>query len=233
MKDLFRRKELKYLLDAKQKERLLQALGPDLVPDAFFDYPVHSVYLDTPDYALFTNCERKPAYREKLRLRFYDNGQTFLEVKKKWKGVTHKNRCLLTPEQTETVLAGESLPRYSEAGGLLPEHPIHPVFEVRYHRLAWYWKDDPDLRVTLDEDLTWNKPGEQPQPLLEKGRYVLEIKSLAPFPLKLARTLNELDIWPCSASKAGNAFRQICLNNAKKGGLTWHSPHSPSRIPCS
>lgn len=178
MKDLFRRKELKYLLDTAQKERLLQALGPDLVPDAFFDYPVHSIYLDTADYALFTNCERKPAYREKLRLRFYDNGQTFLEVKKKW-------------------------------------------------------KDDPDLRLTLDEDLTWNEPGGHPRSLLEKGRYVLEIKSLAPFPLKLARTLNELDIWPCSASKAGNAFRQICLNNAKKGDLTWHSPHSPSRIPCS
>lgn len=219
MKELFRRKELKYVLDPLQRQAFVERLNQFLEPDAFHDYPIRSVYLDTSDCRLLTECIRKPAYREKLRVRMYENGQNFLEVKKKWQGVTHKARTSLEDSQLESLLSGHPVSCGGEAGRILQERNCQPVFSVQYHRLAWHWKQDPDLRITLDDSLLWQDLQGCSRQLLPGDHYVLEIKSAMPLPFDLARTLSELALQPASVSKAGRAFQALSLEKQRKETL--------------
>lgn len=214
MKDLFRRKELKYLLEDTRQQAFLAFLQDDLVADDFHDYRIQSVYLDTPDHRLLRQCARKPAYREKLRVRIYDNGQSYLEVKKKWQGITYKSRWSLSRVQLDSLLAGDPVECGGEAGRILQERWCIPVFTVQYHRRAWRWKGDPDLRITLDDTIQWQKGADPYRALLPADRYILEIKSSRPLPLELVHVMNRLELQPASVSKAGTAFQQLCLETA-------------------
>ncbi|WP_297569307.1 polyphosphate polymerase domain-containing protein [uncultured Faecalibaculum sp.] len=219
MKELFRRKELKYLLDETRHQAFLEALQNQLEPDDFHDYPIKSVYLDTPDYRYLFHCARKPAYKEKLRVRMYANRQHYLEVKKKWHGITHKSRVGLSPSQLTAVLTGNRTAfgkPDGESARIWMEQLCQPAFTVEYHRRAWHWKGDPSLRITLDDSLCWHPPHEQSQPLTKPGEYVLEIKSSSPLPLPLARTLSTLQLQPASVSKAGHAFSALTQSRKRK-----------------
>ncbi|MBQ1313154.1 MAG: VTC domain-containing protein, partial [Clostridia bacterium] len=100
--NVFARKELKYRLTASQDRFLREALAPYVRPDQYGESTICNIYYDTPDFRLIRKSIEKPVYKEKLRLRSYGpagpDDNTFLELKKKYKGIVYKRRICL-PEQ--------------------------------------------------------------------------------------------------------------------------------------
>ena len=116
---IFKRVEKKYLLTACEREALLEKIAPMLVADKYGHSTISSLYLDTPDFRIIrTSIEAKKwghAYKEKLRLRTYGtptaDSKTFLEIKKKYKGVVYKRRIALTlAEAMDYINGGEKPP---------------------------------------------------------------------------------------------------------------------------
>ena len=87
--DVFRRRELKFLIDQQQRDVLEKLMQEKMVPDKHGRSTICNLYYDTPDYRLIRHSLEKPVYKEKLRLRSYgiatEDADVFLEMKKKYK----------------------------------------------------------------------------------------------------------------------------------------------------
>ena len=93
---VFKRYEIKYLLNGKQKEKVLRAMEPYMEPDAYGRSTIRNIYYDTDNYRLVRKSLEKPVYKEKLRVRSYravgPDDRVFVELKKKYDGVVYKRR---------------------------------------------------------------------------------------------------------------------------------------------
>lgn len=133
----FQRKEVKYLLSAQQLTHVRSMIQEHLSPTEFGDQHITSVYLDTPDRSLISRSLEKPLYKEKLRLRTYDDPVgsecAFIELKKKFMGVVYKRRAPLSLNAGYAFLKGASWNEASCAFPFLDENgaPIEPSDESR------------------------------------------------------------------------------------------------------
>ena len=66
---VFKRYELKYMLDAAQKQQILLAMKPYMVLDKYGRTTIRNIYFDTDNYRLIRRSIEKPLYKEKLRSR--------------------------------------------------------------------------------------------------------------------------------------------------------------------
>ena len=224
----FRRYETKYLITEEQAEKLLHLAGDLLTPDRYGDYTICNLYLDTEDFYFIQRSLDKPKYKEKLRLRSYGNAdgeqQVFLEIKKKYRGVVYKRRITLPcHEAMDYILHGvkplsvntqltEQI--FAEIDFLMQRYKPQPRVYLAYDRLAFYSKQYPQLRVTLDNNIRsrWEDislAGDDRTSLLDTGVIdyrLMEIKSDGAIPRELAAILSELHIYPTSFSKYGNIY---------------------------
>ena len=87
IKTTFKRYELKYIIDKNQKEIIVNAMKEDFQLDNFGISTIRNIYFDTLDYRIIRYCLDKPIYKEKLRIRSYNNiasdDTIFIELKKK------------------------------------------------------------------------------------------------------------------------------------------------------
>ena len=88
---------------------------------------------------------------------------------------------------------------------------------IAYDREAFYAKDDRDFRITFDSnirarnyDLDLNK-GTEGENILDKDKYVMEIKTLASIPMWFVKVLSECKVIPGSFSKYGEAYAKLVL----------------------
>ena len=92
---IFKRYELKYLLDEKQKEKVLMAMEPYMALDQYGRTTIRNVYFDTENYRLVRRSIENPAYKEKLCIRSYNQAEpgstVFVELKKKYQKVDRKS----------------------------------------------------------------------------------------------------------------------------------------------
>jgi hypothetical protein len=104
---------------------------------------------------------------------------------------------------------------------------LKPKMMLTYHRLAYHGKDDPELRLTFDDDIRWRtwdldltRPMDGPA-LLPPGQRLMELKTLGAMPLWLAHELERLEIWPASFSKYGRAYQALMTQTQEtKGAAT-------------
>ncbi len=100
--DVFERREVKYRLDAHRCLAMRRALAEHMELDAYGLSRISSVYFDTPNRAVIAHSVSKPAYKEKLRVRWYGSlrsgGRVFIELKKKAQGVVYKRRVSCSRE---------------------------------------------------------------------------------------------------------------------------------------
>ena len=110
----FARKEIKFLLDMKQYESLMELIPTYMNPDKFCiggkEYGVYNIYYDTSDDFLIRESLSKPYYKEKIRLRSYfspasADDTVFLEIKKKIGGIVAKRRVTMTLAQSDEYLS--------------------------------------------------------------------------------------------------------------------------------
>lgn len=203
----------------------LNILSYNTVPDKYGESDICNIYYDADDYRIIRKSIEKPVYKEKLRLRCYgvpeDNSKSFLEIKKKYKGVVYKRRIAASYEDGYAYL--------SDAYDSIPESQIkneiayfkqfygNPSQKVNifYKRLAFYDKDDQNIRITFDRDIKYRfyeldlKNGIYGKNILPEDKIIMEIKSLGAVPLWVSKMLDEIKAYPTPFSKYGTAYKQF------------------------
>jgi hypothetical protein len=224
----FQRYEQKYLLSTFQYRELLALLHGFVRADEYGVSTIYSVYYDNDEFGITRNSSHKSAYKEKLRLRSYgipEPGDTvYLELKKKLKGVTYKQRIPLTFTGTEQCLNVRPAndPRdyiRNEIAWVLNYYKPFPQFMVSYNRHSFRGVEDKALRITFDTNIRWRASGldfsrgPYGSPLLAENEYLMEIKVGNSIPLYLTARLAGLNIFPFSFSKFRSAYE--CLLNER------------------
>ncbi len=223
--NIFQRREIKFLVDDRQRAILEQAFRGRMAPDPHGESTICNIYYDTPDYRLVRASMEKPVYKEKLRMRSYgrvsSEGLVFLELKKKYKGIVYKRRIELPERAAAAYMAGLApLPEDSQIGREIDYfrsfyEGIRPAVYLCYDRSPWYSVEDPDLRATFDkriccreEDMSLTAaPGGQH--LLLPHQSLFEIKVGEAIPLWLVEALEQGGVRQASFSKYGEAYLNI------------------------
>lgn len=227
----FKRYELKYLLSAWEKERLLHAMEPYMRLDEYGRTTIRNIYYDTDSFRLIRHSLEKPTYKEKLRVRSYQPTDSdvpvFVELKKKYKSVVYKRRLVLPETQVMTSFEkGTPLPVHSQIADEIQYFreyygTLHPVVFLSYEREAYYSIAGGDFRVTFDENILFREQdfslGSEiyGEPLLGENQTLMEIKTSGGIPLWMSHTLTQLHLFKTSFSKYGLAYQHMMANETK------------------
>ena len=221
--DTFKRYEIKYLLSPRQKKEFQKAMERYMVLDRYGRTTIQNIYYDTPNWQLIRTSLEKPVYKEKLRLRSYGvakpDGTVFIEIKKKYAGVVYKRRTSATEAEAMAYL-NNGIKIAGHEDQILREidyfknfyEGLKPAMVISYEREAFYGKEDPNLRMTIDENILWRdedltlRKEAYGTAVLKPGESLLEIKIAAAMPLWLTYELNRLEIRQTSFSKYGRAY---------------------------
>lgn len=248
----FERKEIKFMLDMEQYTALLAEINKYMIPDKYCiggkDYGIYNVYYDTPDDYLIRESIEKPYYKEKIRLRSYfspagPEDRVFLEIKKKVGGVVTKRRVTMTLAEADAYLQHRQKPMdlskytqkqiFNELDVFLSRFPVMPKQYISYQREAFFGKDDPTFRLTLDRQITERRydlslsQGSYGAQIIAPNQRLMEVKISGAMPLWLSKKLAELKIYKISFSKYGKAYQRYIrtqlyesrMQNQKKGSM--------------
>lgn len=241
------RREYKYLVPERRISALRQAITPFCTLDTHaareptLQYPIHSLYFDTPSLSFFWANQRTQVDRFKLRLRHYPGdelGPIFFEVKRRCNDVIEKSRVATPPQIWRELLddpAGSALQAFEGAQRsalerflfLCGTHGAQPVTLVRYQREAWVSQVDDYARVTFDRQIC-SVP--QRQLSLRSGRrawrnldyaamqgtsssmVVVELKFSSNAPRWMTLLVQRFDLLRQSFSKYGSSIKTWQLN---------------------
>ena len=229
---VFKRYELKYLLDKEQKTRVVEAIQKNMELDKYGKTTIRNIYFDTDDYRLIRRSIEKPLYKEKIRVRSYsnknENGIVFVELKKKYKKVVYKRRISMSEKEAMKWLNGEvELENPSQIEKeitycLSYYKGLRPTLYLAYDREAYFSKDESDFRVTFDENVLCREQdfslnsATKGIPILEKNQVLMEIKCSGGIPLWMTEILSREKLYKTSFSKYGTAYRTIIYPRLKE-----------------
>lgn len=224
-KTVFSRYEYKYLITPQQKETILSAMEPYMTGDQYGCSTIRNLYFDTDDYLLIRRSIEKPKYKEKLRVRSYTkasaNSTVFVELKKKTMSVVFKRRLTMTEQDAMAWLGGDGASQPDCQIGREIQYALslyknlHPTVFLSYQREAYFAKDDPDFRITFDQNVLCRQDRLSLQedigghPILPEGKIMMEIKCGGGMPLWITHLLAELKIYKTSFSKYGTAYKTL------------------------
>lgn len=227
--EVFNRYEHKYMLDRSEFVAMTRALQQYMVPDCHNGngrgYTISNIYYDTDDDYLIRTSLSKPDYKEKLRLRSYKTAtagdKVFLEVKKKYRGLVNKRRSAFELGDAYKFLETGQIPAQKsymnmqvlrEIEYFLSFYSVRPKVYLAYDRLAYFEKDNNDLRISFDFNIRSRRHDVRlendaaSRRLFADGIYLMEIKTSLAKPLWLTSILAELGIRRTSFSKYGTEF---------------------------
>ena len=231
MQSAFKRYEKKYLITCEQSEAVRQVIKEHMVLDRYGEYSVSNLYFDTENWSVIRASIEKPAFKEKLRLRYYgaitdimtDTSKLYLELKKKYRGVVYKRRIELAAaaydgSNIRTIVSDTPSQIARELSFYLQSNAVTERVYLAYQRTAFSGKKDAGLRITFDsevrfrlDDLNFNctKDGQR---LIPSDNMLMEIKTLGGMPIWLAHTLSEVCAFPTTFSKVGMCYIEHVLN---------------------
>ncbi len=227
---VFKRYEIKYLMNRRQRDVVLRAMEPYLSIDEYGRSSIRSIYYDTSDFRLIRESLEKPVYKEKLRVRGCGPAKAgepvFVELKKKYKDVVYKRRISLPHAQAEACLAGEARLPDSQIGREIAYaldfyQALAPAVFLSYEREAFFARDGGDFRVTFDENIRYRQveltldSDAWGTPILKPDQVLMELKTSGGLPLWLVRVLSRQKIFKTSFSKYGTAYQDILLTERK------------------
>lgn len=228
----FKRYEIKYLLEKKEKEEILRTMEPYMKLDEYGRSTIRNIYFDTDTFRLIRRSLEKPAYKEKLRMRSYQpagpEDPVFVELKKKYQSVVYKRRLMLPEsEAMGSFDQGNPLPVRSQIADEIEYFreyydSLHPTVFLSYEREAYYALDGSDFRVTFDENILYRQRdfslGSRIYgiPLLEEGQTLMEIKTAGGIPLWMSHSLNKLKLYKTSFSKYGSAYQHMMAGEIRQ-----------------
>ncbi len=128
---IFKRCEIKYMLDITQAELLKNQMKQYMTADEHGVSTICSLYFDTPDYLLIQRSMEHPVYKEKLRLRSYGTADkdttVFVELKKKYESVVYKRR----------ILAKNKVLMEVKTAGAIPLWMVHFLTENQIYKTSF------------------------------------------------------------------------------------------------
>jgi len=212
------RYELKYLIRREQMERLALDLSEQMDPDGhgkeLGQYPITSLYYDSPDYKAYWDKLDGHRKRRKVRVRVYGNEAVtpdtlaYLEVKERINVRMRKRRVALPYDQAVAFddfgelregLSPSAVAVLQEVYYLYRTLQLRPACIVHYDRTAYEGRAPyEDLRVTFDvnlrgrtHDLSLVSTGHATdQHFLPLDRVVLEVKANQNVPAWLVQLLS-------------------------------------------
>lgn len=221
---VFKRFELKYILNTAQRDRLLQLMEPYMSLDQYGYTTIRNLYFDTPDYRLIRRSIERPVFKEKLRFRSYcqlrPEEPAFVEIKRKYQSQVYKRR-LSMPERSALNWLSNQVNAATDQIGREIEYfrdyyqNLEPRVYLCYDRCAYRCRRGGDFRITLDDNicarldrlsLCAESGGKR---LLPEGYYLMEIKTADAIPLWLTRWLSEEKLYKTSFSKYGTAYQTM------------------------
>lgn len=228
--EVFNRYEHKYLLDKEAYDKIMSVIDThmdlDLHNRNHKPYTIANIYYDTEDDYLIRKSLSKPVYKEKLRLRSYGvpkaSDEVFLEIKKKCGGIVNKRRTTLKLDEAYNFVGSGKKPEFKEYMNkqvldeityFLHIYNLMPKVYLAYDRIAYFEKNNPDLRISFDQNIRSRRYdihleyGDYGERILKNGLYLMEIKTARAKPLWLVKTLTELNINRISFSKYGAEFK--------------------------
>lgn len=239
--EIFRRKEQKYLISTEQYKELIFQISPYMRPDKFgIDgrYTVTSLYFDSSDHKIYFETKNKLKFRQKLRLRIYDDtdidGTAFFEVKQKHKKVVNKRRMLLPLREAYRYLndtTNNAVEQYESSNPQVfreidyfrKHYQLRPEMIVSYDRHALHCTYDPNLRITFDLNLRCRNDdlllenGSSGEHFIDPNLVVLEVKVDDSVPLWLTRILQSLNCEQRGASKFCTSLEMLRGNQLPNG----------------
>ncbi len=214
------------MMNAQQKKAVLEAMAPHMILDAYGRTTIRNIYFDTDNYRLIRRSIEKPMYKEKLRIRSYSQvspeDSVFVELKKKYDSVVYKRRLTLTDKQAFRCFANDlPIPGDTQIAREIEYFRqfysgLKPAVFLTYEREAFYTEEDPDFRITLDENILYREEdfalgshvyGTR---VLPEEVTLMEIKTAGGLPLWMTQVLSEAQIYRTSFSKYGSAYTDIC-----------------------
>ncbi len=230
--------EFKYIVSESTALGVRNFVRSYLDPDEYgasmpdFSYPVHSLYLDSPDLRLYHATINGEKNRFKLRLRFYENwddAPVYFEIKRRMNNTISKQRGAVRRDKVDELLAGQ-LPDPAHLVVPDPKHLVAlqnfchlmstlqaaPRTHVAYRREAWLSRHDNSVRVTLDRDV---RTEAQPAPRIDcrmanprlvfGDRVVLELKFTGRFPDWFRELVRVFGLMQCGAAKYADGVTRL------------------------
>ncbi|HCC35497.1 MAG TPA: molecular chaperone [Ruminococcaceae bacterium] len=240
--EIFNRYENKYKISEdvffKLHDQLSDVMQTDDYNKKQFTYPICNVYYDSADSYLIRHSISKPLYKEKLRLRSYgtpgEGSTVYVEIKKKFRGLTNKRRSGLKLNEAYAFLSSGDLPIHRpymnaqvlrEIQYLLCGRELRPAVYLSYERRAFFGDASEDLRISFDtnilsrrEDLRLES-GIYGENLLPGGVWLMEIKTARAIPIWLTKLLSEYRIYPQSFSKYGAEYKALITSAPDAGKI--------------
>lgn len=228
----FERYEKKYIIPADKFSRLKTAIENHMIQDEYGLHTINTIYFDTDDYQIIRHSLSKPKFKEKLRLRCYGKATkystVYLELKKKYEGITYKRRVPLTLEEGKAYFKENKIPQLKnkqvldEVDWFIKQFAPEPKVFISYDRLAYYGMEDETFRVTFDANIRWRDyqidflKGDYGNHLLEPGVRLMEVKTMKAMPIWFCNILSELAIYPESFSKYGNIYTKYLMDRKEE-----------------
>ena len=179
-------------------------------------YRIRSLYFDDMYNSFLEDNESGNDFREKYRIRTYNNdtGKIHLEIKAKERGYTSKVKEELTVQECLDYMSGKILELKASDGfvkkklyALQLMRKMHPVQIVEYDRIPFV-EEKGNVRVTFDKNIVGTSevqtffeeciPG---IPLLPTGQHILEVKYDEFIPDYIKKILNEVHLQKTAFSK--------------------------------
>ena len=244
--EVFNRYEHKYLISGDVYDEVIKVMDEHMELDRYNTdhkpYTIANIYYDTKDDYLIRSSLASPVYKEKLRLRSYGvpdkNSTVYLEIKKKFNGIVNKRRTALKTGEAYRFVKSGIAPEYKEYMNtqvmaeieyFLSLYDLVPKVYIAYDRVAYFEKENADLRISFDENIRTRRTdirlesGDYGKQLLEKGVYLMEIKTASAKSLWLSHMLDEYDIRRSSFSKYGTEFKNLYKSGINQ--ITYINPY--------
>jgi hypothetical protein len=243
--EVFKRKEMKYIMNGERYAHITNFLTKYMNLDEYNKgnqhYSIANIYYDTHDNNIIRQSVAKPKYKEKLRLRAYGvpdlDTKTYLEIKKKYRGIVYKRRVTLPLRdayhfiETGEIPVNKKSDRYvnrqvmKELQYAIQFYEPIPVIYLAYDRIAYFGKPESeggpgrDLRISFDFNVRTRREetgleiGDHGEQLLEEDTFIMEVKSAQTLPRWLLDYFEEHGMRRGSFSKYGAEYKRFLRRN--------------------
>jgi SPX domain protein involved in polyphosphate accumulation len=245
------RYEMKYRLMPSQVDAVRAFVRPYCTLDpASKDgaYTISSLYFDSPDMRLYRETRDRTPRRFKLRVRRYEYGPYFLEVKRRLMDVVRKTRCPIPSSAWPEIIHDPTLwttlnldvdrqTSYDHFVNSVLRIMATPKTVVRYEREAWVSTSDDYGRVTFDynivgadargwdipigDDQCWYRQDTATQFGLQQSGVVLELKCTTTVPWWMTDLVNRFGLRRTGFSKYANAVEVTAPESSESSRLRW------------
>jgi hypothetical protein len=219
--DTFQRVEDKYRMTCQEAREILEEMKGHIKKDDYFQYTVHNIYYDSKDAQMIISSLNKDKFKEKLRLRCYEqpshDTMCFLETKKKYGDIVYKKRITLSHAEAMAYL-NHGVPHHvhnntaEEIDFLKNYYQVEPKTLILYDRTCFSSVSEADVRITFDanirariDDISLTERGDEQ--LLIGEDAVMEIKAMNRYPMWLVEILSRRKLYRQSFSKYGMIYR--------------------------